>query len=117
MTMRAAPPRISESERLVRLAALRKSMDDANLAATVLGATASLRYFTGLVWSPSERFTGAIVHADGRLEFVCPGFERSKVEGSIGVPGDVITWEEDENPYELIRDRLSGSAAIDDQIT
>jgi Xaa-Pro dipeptidase len=91
-------------------------MDAAGLSSVVLGATASLRYFTGLVWHPSERFTGAIVHANGRLEYICPGFERSKVEGSIGVPGDVLTWEEDENPYALIRDRLSGSAGIDDQI-
>jgi Xaa-Pro dipeptidase len=114
--MRTAPPLITTEERKARLGALHKSMDAAGLSAVLLGATASLRYFTGLVWHPSERFTGAIVHANGKLEYICPGFERSKVEGSIGVPGDVLTWEEDENPYTLIRDRLSGSAGIDDQI-
>lgn len=115
--MHAPPPKISESERKTRLAALRKEMDAASLAAVVLGATSSLRYFTGLVWSPSERFTGAIVYADGRLEFVCPGFERTKVGGSVGVPGDVLTWEEDESPYALISDRLpNGQIGIDDQI-
>ena len=115
--MRAPPPRISQSERTSRLAALRKEMDLAALAAIVLGATSSLRYFTGLVWSPSERFTGAIVHADGRLEFICPGFERTKVQGSVGVPGDVLIWEEDESPYALIADRLpKGRIGVDDQI-
>jgi Xaa-Pro dipeptidase len=114
--MRTAPPFITTNERKARLCALHKSMDAAGLSAVLLGATASLRYFTGLVWHPSERFTGAIVHANGKLQYICPGFERSKVEGSIGVPGDVLTWEEDENPYTLIRDRLSGSAGIDDQI-
>jgi Xaa-Pro dipeptidase len=102
---------------MARLAALRKSMHEAHLTAIVLGATSSLRYFTGLVWSPSERFTGAIVHADGRLEFICPGFERTKVEGSIGVPGDVLTWEEDDSPYALIADRVpTGLIGTDDQI-
>jgi Xaa-Pro dipeptidase len=114
--MSSAPPRIETSERKTRLDALRKAMDGAGLGAILLGSTSSLRYFTGLVWSPSERFTGAIVHASGRLEYICPGFERTKVEGSIGVPGDVLTWEEDESPYALIADRLSGNAGVDDQI-
>src|SRR5262245_39913028 len=115
--MRAQPPRITESERRTRLAALRHAMETTNLTAVLLGATSSLRYFTGLVWSPSERFTGAIVYADGRLEFICPGFERAKVQGSIGVPGEVLTWEEDESPYALISDRLQkGQIGVDDQI-
>src|SRR5215472_15830121 len=115
--MRAEPPRITQTERKTRLAALRHAMGTANLAAVLLGATSSLRYFTGLVWSPSERFTGAIVYADGRLDFICPGFERTKVAGSIGVPGDVLTWEEDESPYTLIADRLgNGPIGVDDQI-
>src|SRR6185312_13776136 len=59
-----APP-IALAERLQRLAALRTLMDGAGLAAVILGSTKSLRYFTGLVWGASERFTGAIVHADG----------------------------------------------------
>jgi Xaa-Pro dipeptidase len=114
--MRTAPPFIATAERRTRLSALHEAMDAAGLSSVVLGATASLRYFTGLVWHPSERFTGAIVHANGTLEYICPGFERSKVEGAIGVPGDVLTWEEDESPYALISDRLSGNAGIDDQI-
>ncbi len=115
--MRAQQARITGSERETRLAALRHAMETASLAAVLLGSTSSLRYFTGLVWSPSERFTGAIVHADGRLEFVCPGFERTKVEGSIGVPGEVLTWEEDESPYALLSDRLQkGQIGVDDQI-
>src|SRR5215469_13974373 len=93
---------ISLAERRERLAELCSLIDAAGLSAVVLGSTKSLRYFTGLVWSPSERLTGAIVHARGDLEYICPGFERSKVSGSIGVPGDILTWEEEESPYALI---------------
>jgi Xaa-Pro dipeptidase len=116
--MTATPAPISMAERQQRLAALHALMDKARLAAVVLGSTKSLRYFTGLVWSPSERFTGAIVHANGTLEYVCPGFERSKVSGSVGVAGDILTWDEEENPHALIASRLKpgARAGLDDQV-
>eukprot|EP01034_Spumella_vulgaris_P043027 gene43027-53398_t len=76
-------PAITLAERLSRLAALRTQMDAAGVRAVLLGATSSLRYFTGLVWHPSERLCGAIVHADGRLEYVCPRFELDKVAGIV----------------------------------
>ncbi|MEI9988659.1 MAG: Xaa-Pro peptidase family protein [Rhizomicrobium sp.] len=118
MTAANNPAPIGPAERQVRLAALRSRMDEAGLAAILLGSTKSLRYFTGLAWSPSERFTGAIVHAGGALEYVCPGFERSKVSGAVGVTGDILTWEEEENPYALIASRLKPGARVglDDQV-
>lgn len=110
------PPAIGATERLERLAALRRNMDVAGATAVMLGSTTSLRYFTGLSWHASERFCGAIVHAD-RLEYVAPRFELEKVSSIIGVPGDVLTWEEEESPYRLIADRVpTGRVALDDQI-
>ena len=111
------PPAIAQSERLARLDALRRLMDEAGVAAVLLGATASLRYFTGVSWHPSERFCGALVHAD-RLEYVAPRFELDKVGQLIGAPGEILTWEEDANPYRLISDRLGARdmLALDDQI-
>ncbi len=118
MTAVDSPAPIGLAERQQRLGALRASMDAAGLAAVLLGSTKSLRYFTGLVWSPSERFTGTIVHATGDLEYVCPGFEHSKVSGSLGVPGDIVTWKEEDSPYALIASRLKPGASIglDDQV-
>ena len=118
MPVSSTPAPIGLAERQQRLAAFRGAMDQAGLEAVILGSTKSLRYFTGLAWSPSERFTGAIVYARGGLEYVCPGFERSKVTGSIGVPGNVVTWEEEESPYTLIGSRLTPGARVglDDQV-
>jgi Xaa-Pro dipeptidase len=112
------PARIGLGERRQRLGALCAAMDVAGLAAVVLGATASLRYFTGLSWSPSERFTGAIVHVSGTVEYVCPMFELSKVSGIVGVPGEIFTWQEEENPQALIASRLKPGArvALDDHV-
>ena len=112
------PAPITFAERRSRLAALRTQMDAAEVKAVLLGATSSLRYFTGLVWHASERLCGAIVHTDGRLEYVCPRFEQDKVAGIVGVPGEILTWEEHESPYALVASRMgaAGRLAVDDQI-
>ena len=116
--MPANPPAISAAERQQRVAALRAAMDAKGLAAVLIGPTASLRYFTGMSWHPSERFTGALIHAAGGIDYICPGFEREKVSQIVGLPGDIHTWEEEESPYALIAARLKSGARIglDDQV-
>ena len=118
MAKLTAPRRIGMDERKKRIAALCNLMDKEGLAATLIGPTTSLRYFTGIVWHPSERFTGVLVHANGKLEYICPGFERDKVGQLITLPGDVLTWQEEESPYALIAGRIgaSGEIAVDDQV-
>jgi Xaa-Pro dipeptidase len=116
MAKLTAPPCIGSAERRARIAALAESMEKDGLAAVLLGPTTSLRYFTGISWHPSERFTGALVHADGRLEYICPRFERDKVGGLITLPGEVLTWEEDESPAKLIAGRAAGQIGLDDQM-
>lgn len=116
-----AAERISAAERAERVKALSTALDAAGLAALLIGPTASLRYFTGLDWSPSERLTGALIHADGRIEYVCPRFELDKIAAVTSAPnalsGDIVTWEEEESPYALVADRLTPGArlAVDDQ--
>src|SRR5690606_1445289 len=118
-----APPAspITADERRRRIQALATRMTAQGLAALLLGPTASLRYFTGLDWHPSERLTGALIHADGRVEYICPRFELDKVAGLTAEPkavaGGLRTWEEEESPYALAMDRLplGGVLAVDDQ--
>lgn len=116
----AAAP-ITADERRARIRALAAGLNKAGLAALLLGPTTSLRYYTGLDWHPSERLTGALIHADGRVEYICPRFERDKVAGLTGAPdgvaGDILTWEEEESPYALAAARLpdGGVLAVDDQ--
>jgi Xaa-Pro dipeptidase len=116
MTKLNRPPAITTGERQARVKALAAGMDEHGLAAVLLGPTTGLRYFTGIAWHPSERFTGAIVHADGRLDYICPRFERDKVGGLIALPGEVFTWEEDERPSALIAGRVKGRIGLDDRM-
>lgn len=88
-------------------------MDRTGAQSVLLGSTTSLRYFTGVSWSPSERFLGALITADS-ISYIAPAFERTKVEGLITLPGDLLLWEEEEDPYRLIAAQLRGrNTALD----
>ncbi|MNU67096.1 Xaa-Pro peptidase family protein [uncultured Brevundimonas sp.] len=111
---------IGVDERRARIQALAAMLDAQGLAALLLGSTTSLLYFTGLDWHPSERLTGALIHADGRVEYICPRFELDKV-GALtagAVSGEILTWEEEDSPYALIAGRLpsGGRLAVDELV-
>ncbi|GGD98502.1 X-Pro dipeptidase [Aureimonas endophytica] len=110
-------PRIAEAERRERLDRLRAALEAKGLAGLLLGSTESLRYFTGLVWHGSERFCGALVTRDA-LTYVVPGFERSKVETLPRLPGEIATWEEEQDPAALVARLLgpTGRLALDEQL-
>jgi Xaa-Pro dipeptidase len=112
------PAPIGVAERLGRLAGLRQGMDAAGVETVLLGSTSSLRYFTGLDWYASERLVGALVHASGGLDYITPQFELEKVEGLISLPGEILTWEEDESPWRLVAERIgpTGRMAIDERM-
>ena len=63
MTARKPPPAIGKDERRARIARLCAEMETENIGAVLIGPTSSLRYFTGVAWHPSERFTGALIRA------------------------------------------------------
>lgn len=110
------PPPISLQERRDRLARLEAAMEAQGVAAVLIDATSSLRYFCGLSWWRSERLICALVRLGRPLTYVCPRFELDKVSGSVGVPGEFLTWEEHENPYVLVADAVpTGVLAVDEQ--
>ncbi|MBB3133019.1 Xaa-Pro dipeptidase [Rhizobium pisi] len=108
-------PRITEEERQVRLSKLRQGIEAEGLAGVLLGPTESLRYFTGLVWHPSERFLGALVTPTA-VSYIVPGFERSRVETLPHLPGEILVWEEEESSAALISRLVGrgGRLALDD---
>ncbi|MGR9173736.1 M24 family metallopeptidase [Rhizobium sp. KDH_Rht_773_N] len=108
---------ITQEERRGRLSRLRERMQAHGIAATLLGPTESLRYFTGLVWHLSERLLGAVVTED-RLIYVVPGFENSRVETLPHLPGEIAVWQEEESPSALVSKLAgpSGRLALDDAL-
>jgi len=93
---------ITVQERLARVAKAQRLMRDSNVDALLLEAGSALIYFTGVRWRRSERFTGAIIPADGDLAFVTPYFEEPSVRESMSFGDDVRVWHEHENPFDLV---------------
>ncbi len=103
---RGLPPAIGQTERLARLAKARRLMQHNGLGAILIEPGASLDYFTGVRWSRSERLTAALIPAVGDLVIVTPFFEQPSVAESLGIPAEIRTWNEDDEPLRLVADRL-----------
>ena len=93
---------ISVAERKTRVAKAQRLMQESGVAALLLEAGSALVYFTGVRWWRSERFTGAIIPAEGDLAFITPYFEEPSVRESMTFGDDVRTWHEHENPFALV---------------
>jgi len=97
---------ISQAERLARVAKAQGLMRAQGLSAVVIEPGASLTYFTGVRWNRSERITAAVIPAQGDLLIVTPFFEEPSVRESLAMPGEVRTWQEDEDPALVMADWL-----------
>jgi len=93
---------IGVDERLARVAKAQRLMREQGIDALLLEAGSALVYFTGVRWWRSERFTGAVIPADGDIAFVTPYFEEPSVRESMTFGDDVRTWHEHENPFEVV---------------
>ena len=102
----ALPPAITPTERLARLAKARALMQREGLGAILVEPGASLDYFTGVRWSRSERLTAALIPATGEPIIVTPFFEKPSVAESLGIPAEIRTWDEHDEPLKLVADWL-----------
>jgi Xaa-Pro dipeptidase len=80
-------------------------MAEQKIDAVLLAGGTSTVYFTNVRWWLSERFFGLFLDAKGRHFVVCPAFEEDRAReqldaGPLG-GAQVLTWHEDESPYEL----------------
>ena len=95
-----APPIIT-AEYDARLEKARGLMATLGADAVLIGAGASLRYFTGVGWGATERLVALVLPRRGRPIMVCPAFELGSLEASLVIEADIRLWEEDESPYDL----------------
>lgn len=96
------PPPIGRAEREARLAKAQRLMREQGVSALLVEPGSSLVYFTGVRWWRSERLTCALIPAQGEICIVTPFFEEPSVQESLGVPGEVRTWQEHEDPTALV---------------
>jgi len=109
----ALPPMLEGAEPIglpeyaARVAKAQARMLEAGIAAVYAHAGSNLAYFTGTKWNPSERMVGALIPAEGALEYIAPAFEEGTVRDFMVLPGAVNTWHEHESPYQLFLARLA----------
>ncbi|NHZ89598.1 M24 family metallopeptidase [Massilia sp. CCM 8733] len=104
MTEHAIP--IGMEEHLARMKSAQRFMVSQDIDALYLNAGSNLTYFTGMQWHPSERMVGAILPAAGELVYIAPAFERGTIEKFRVVPGDIVCWDEHDNPALTFRQVL-----------
>jgi Xaa-Pro dipeptidase len=114
MIGRAVP--ISAAERQARIARAQQLMRAQGISAILVEPGSSLVYFTGIRWSRSERYTGAVIPAEGQIGVFTPFFEEPSVRESLAVPAELRTWNEHQDPMQLVggwlKDRKLGSGVI-----
>lgn len=96
------PLSISQEERLSRLSKVQGLMREQNVRMLVIEPGASMTYFSGLKWWRSERPVLLLIPAEGNAGIVAPYFEEPSVEERIGIPVEVRTWHENEDPFAVV---------------
>nr|WP_294780270.1 Xaa-Pro peptidase family protein [uncultured Flavobacterium sp.] len=116
-TQNVQPIQLEEyQERIKKAVQLMKSL---SVKALYLNAGTNLYYFTGTLWSASERMVGGILFDDGSLEYIAPKFEEGTFKKYMKVQSTIHCWEEHESPYVLFgkllaEKKVSGKIAIDE---
>lgn len=99
---------IAADEHRARIASVQARMAAAGLAAIVVTAGSDLFYFTGLVWSASERLVAAVIPARGDFVYVAPAFEVGTLEDFALIAAPIHAWHEHESPYRCVVAALAG---------
>ncbi|MGJ8663120.1 MAG: M24 family metallopeptidase [Marinicella sp.] len=100
MAAQSQPIQMAEYQQ--RITAATAQMKHLGWDAMYIHAGTNLSYFTGTVWHPSERMVGALLTADGVLEYIAPHFEIGTLQGFMQFKGAVNGWQEHESPYQVL---------------
>ena len=86
----------------------------AGLGAIVVTPGANLVYLAGYDAVPLERITALVIPAEGEAFLIVPRLEKlaalASPVGDLGMP--VVTWDEADDPYRMIAERLSDIATV-----
>lgn len=103
---------IGVAERIERLARAHLLMKESSIDALLIGAGATLRYFTGLPWSQTERLVAALLVPGRSPVMICPTFELGSLKAGLAIDAQIRSWEEHENPCRLVADALLESGKV-----
>lgn len=102
---------ITASERGARIEKARQLMTEQKIGSLLFDAGIGLKYYTGINWGRSERLFAMILPRDGEPHYIAPKFEESRAREQVG-NARLFLWEEDESPYELVRQILAENQSL-----
>ncbi len=114
--LHSSMPPLPDEEYDGRVARAAMLMHEHDLAAVYLSASSSLRYFTGVKWSATERLVGAVMTPDGAVRYVLPSFEAGTFEANMRGAGELHLWQEHESPFDLVIEVLAEAGAAGGRI-
>ncbi|CAN7198035.1 M24 family metallopeptidase [Caulobacter sp. LjRoot300] len=95
------PPAIAAAEYEARLERARGLAAALGAGALLIGAGASLRYFTGVPWGATERLVALLLPRKGRPIMICPAFELGSLQADLKIEADIRLWQEHDSPAAL----------------
>ena len=105
--MTAGVQSIGNAEYTARIANAQTAMRAHGIAAIWVHAGTNLTYFTGTKWHPSERMVGALIPAQGAINYLAPYFEQNTLRDFMVIDANVHVWHEHESPYRLFLNILN----------
>lgn len=111
MPLPARPAAITGAEYEARLERARALMRDCGMDALLVTAGASLRWFTGVPWSASERLVAMLLTMRGDPVLVCPAFEEGSLDAVLKIAADKRLWEEHEDPHAQVAQAMAERGA------
>ncbi|MBI1805263.1 MAG: aminopeptidase P family protein [Ignavibacteriae bacterium] len=110
-TIRSRIKPITTDERTKRIERAKELMTRENIDALLIEGGVTMNYFTGINWGRSERLFAMILPRNGEPAYVAPKFEEGRAQEQVGT-ARLLTWEEDESPYDLIKQVLKDSSLL-----
>jgi len=98
---------ITQEEYAQRIKRAQDIMNEHDIDAVYINAGTNLYYFTGTRWYASERMVGAIIPKTGNIRYIAPHFEVNTLNQYMAIHGEIESWQEHENPYQLFIDALN----------
>ena len=104
------PPPVPQARYAERRQEVAAKMRREGIHALLITPCPSLLYLTGADLWRSERLIASVLREDGSWENLGPAFEADRL-GSSGLPGEISTWEEEEDPSPILARMLSRGGA------
>jgi Xaa-Pro aminopeptidase len=110
LTAGARPP--DRQEYAEHVARLQTRLLSEGMDALLVEPGATMRYLSGVSWSPSERLFLLVVPARGELRWIAPAFEEGRARERTGQNADLALWQEHEDPAQVLLRVVPGKGTV-----